>query len=89
MDTRFDKLRLEIQSAHPRQADVEDEAARRIGTLGIHEGTGGTVQPGGKPHRAQQAVERIAQRFIILDDVDDGCVAHAGCPQNQTRLFTF
>src|SRR5262249_13256492 len=73
-DIRLLELGLEIQSAYAGQPDIEHQAARPLGSLVLKEFGGGSEKLDLQVDRAEQAVQRLAYRGIVVDDEDP---AHA------------
>ena len=71
MDIRLGELGLEIEPAYSRQSDVEHEAARHVGKVASQEIRGRAECLDLEPDRAKQAFERLAHRFIVVDDEYD------------------
>src|SRR4030095_9813666 len=76
-DTCFGELLLKREPAHAGQPHIEDEAARRVGTLCLHEFLRRRQEFHVESDRSQQSVERAAHGWIVVDDEDYCWLAHA------------
>ena len=63
--------RLKIEPADAGQANVENDAARPVMRAGIEKFLNRRVGAGFKADRRQQQAECVAQRDIVVDDMDD------------------
>src|SRR5262249_62127352 len=68
VDVRLGELGLEIEPTHPRQSDIEHEAACHIGKLASQKVRGRAERLGPEADRSKQASERLAHGFIVVDD---------------------
>jgi len=68
LDIGTRKFLLEIQTAHSRQADIQDKTAGDFGLLRIQELLRGNVQLRFETHRSQQIPERVAHGWIIFNN---------------------
>src|SRR5215510_13820258 len=71
MDVRLGEFGLEIEPAHPRQSDVEHEAACHIGKLASQKVRGRAERLDPEADRSEQAAERLAHGLIVVDDEYD------------------
>ena len=71
MDVRLGELALEIEPAHPRQSDVEHEAACHFGKLAAQKVRGRAERLDPETDRSKQASERLTHGFIVVDDEYD------------------
>src|SRR5258708_37570212 len=78
MDIRLGELGLEIEPAYSRQSDVEHEAARHVGKVASQEIRRRAERLDLEPDRAKQASERLAHRFIVVDDEYDRLLRISG-----------
>jgi hypothetical protein len=71
MDVCLGELGLEIEPAEPWQSDVEHEAACHVGKLAPQEVRRRTERLDPESDGAKQVSERLAHRFIVIDDEYD------------------
>jgi hypothetical protein len=68
--TRRQQIRLEVQAAPARQADVEDKAIRLIGVSAVLIVPDGLKGRDAKPDGPQQRRYRTPYTFVVLDQDD-------------------
>src|SRR5215470_5139651 len=61
---------LQHRPAHMRHADIEHQTARTMGIVAIKEFTRRAKRRRGQPDRSDQLGDRVAHRFIIVNDED-------------------
>src|ERR1700676_3108727 len=71
MGIRIDQHALALQSARPRQSDVEHYAAGCIGPLALKEFLRRSECLRSEVDRVQKVLERLAHRWIIVNDKHD------------------
>src|SRR5207342_264573 len=72
LDIRLGELGLKIESAALWQPDVEHETTGDVRQLGLQQLRSRPEQLDAQTHRAQQAAQGFAQRWIVVDDNDHG-----------------
>src|SRR5437763_13731553 len=78
MDVRLGELGLEVESAEPRQSDIEHEAACHIGKLAAQQVRGRTERLDLEADRSKQAAQRLAHGFIVVNDEYHGFFGNSG-----------
>src|SRR5712671_4051862 len=68
-NTCLGQLGLELEPAHIGQADVDNDASRLIRKAGVEKVASRSVGSGVKSHRVEQALQRTAQRWVVVDHV--------------------
>src|SRR5262249_11316320 len=76
LDAAPRELGLEIESAHPRHAHVQDQAARLRRVVIREELRSRGVGAHGKPHRVEQPAQRVPHRAVVVDDEDNRLRRH-------------
>src|SRR6267378_2913645 len=69
------QLGLELEPAHIGQADVDNDASRLIRKAGVEKVASRSLGSGVKSHRVEQALQRAAQRSVVVDHVHDRPIA--------------
>src|ERR1041385_782646 len=71
MNVCFSEVPLEIETAEPRHSYVEYQTRRHITTRALQKLLRGRERRHVESHRSDETVQRLAYRFIIVDDVHD------------------
>ena len=71
VDAECRELRLEVEPAYTRKADIEHQASRGVLALGIEELLRRPVGPRRETNGAAKAIHRATKRFVVIDDVND------------------
>jgi hypothetical protein len=71
LDTEFDQLRLEVQSADSGQADVKYQASFMILSLGVEKLLGRTVGADLKANRTTKTAHCATKRLVVIHDMND------------------
>src|SRR5262249_39061278 len=76
LDAAPRELGLEIETAHPRHAHVQDQAPRLRRIVIREELRGRRVGAHRKAHRVEQPAQRVPHRAVVVDDEDNGFRRH-------------
>src|SRR2546425_3982731 len=87
------KRLLQVEAAHSREADVEQEASRSMPSGAAQEGRGAREDFHGQPPRREQSSEGIAKGPVIVNDEDDRTLGDhsisGSAKRNVAPWFTF
>src|SRR5690242_19739549 len=77
MNVRFSEIALKIETAEPRHAHVEYQTRRHVGTRALQKLLRRRERSNIESHRSDETIQRLAYRFVIVNDVHDvSVVAH-------------
>src|SRR5712664_3908260 len=68
---RLSQFGLKVETADPRQPDIEDQAACNIGHLDLRKFAGRTEQLDPQAYRSEKTAQSRAHRYVVVDDEDD------------------
>jgi len=68
---RLSQFGLKVETADPRQPNIEDQAACNIGHLDLRKFAGRTEQLDPQAYRSEKTAESRAHRYVVVDDEDD------------------
>ncbi len=67
----FGQFGLEVETAQSRQSDVEHQTAEHVGKMALQQFGGRPEHFDLVPDGPEQASERLAQGFIVINNKDD------------------
>jgi hypothetical protein len=68
---RLSQFGLKVETANPRQPDIEDQTACNIWRLDLLKFVDRTEQFDPQAHRSEKTAESRAHRHIVVDDAND------------------
>jgi hypothetical protein len=71
------QLPLELQAAHPRHPHVDDQASRGLPLIGLQKVLRRGKHRRPEPHRSEETLDGVADRFVIVHHGDQGYLGHA------------
>ena len=81
VDAPGEEFLLQFQAAHARQADVQDQASRTIGRIGVEKFVGGSEGGGLESQQADEFPQCSDHRRIVVDGIDSRFGDHGLSPR--------
>src|SRR5580692_1299684 len=69
--TSVSQMTLQLETVHHRHRDVEDQAGHIRELGGVQESAGRVESRGAEPDRLQQALDRLTDIYVVIDDCDE------------------